>query len=449
MTSLDAPASVACQKLQRKDPGPQPRELAGIAWWPAKSATCHQPPAAASPSGSLGSLRSLGARDMATVAWRFARLRWREEPSLAAALEVIPPRLQGGNEPHPMDLANLAWGPSTSLHVNQPAMSSIAGCTRDQTESPDARQPASIAQARTRQTLPGVCPLSCLMESVVSRLDAVPAQQVGSLADACHIAGSSCAAHAHEAILQKLAGVTSQLRAPLTPLCCSQTGFHGAMEPLLDLAAAASQLGADQLGHVGSGLLLDSLGITVARPRRGFPVLVEIAKPESRKLPPVAALCRFSLGKQQKQGSLRAVSGVSDGLRAQRWLSPLPLSVGGHVDRSLCAEFQVLARTCDAIFEDIPFADREHFLGQVQLFISAPPCLSCIAAMRQFQLLLPSAGFEVSWASEPSELKALELQNGAGSKETQRTSCVRAEHLPAPSCLLDSTQRLLPSTFLG
>ena len=259
------------------------------------------------------------------------------------------------------------------------------------TRLPDPRQLASIAQARARQTPADVQQMSSLMEKVGHAIDALPAQQVGWLADACEVA--SCSPQSREAFQSKLSETASKLNEPLMRLACCESGFHASMQPLQDFAEVAAQLGADQLGHLGSSLILSSQGIQVGRPSQ--PQI----QPGTRKLQ-VSAECRFVLGK--KEGSYSALSGVCDGLRAARWLAPTPLSVGASVDRSLCAEFQVLAHVCDSILEDCPVSERRHLPGTVWLFISAPPCLSCVAAMCQFHMLFPSAHFEVTWIADYS-----------------------------------------------
>ena len=126
------------------------------------------------------------------------------------------------------------------------------------TRLPDPRQLASIAQARARQTPADVQQMSSLMEKVGHVIDALPAQQVGWLADACEVA--SCSPQSREAFQSKLSETASKLSEPLVRLACCESGFHASMQPLQDFAEVAAQLGADQLGHLGSSLILSSQG---------------------------------------------------------------------------------------------------------------------------------------------------------------------------------------------
>ena len=403
MSVLDTLAEVACGMLRRDEPELNAeltlRETASIAWRLARSATVHPPLLAATTCSScsckLDPSGSWPARDLVTLAWSSARPRWSDEPSLATIPVALQPWLQDRNA---RDLTNLAWGSSASQHVDQLAMASTARRSTTHTSLFDPRQPASIAQARAGQTLAGAQQMSHLMETAVSYIDALPAQQVGWLADACQ--SVACSERSRRRVLQRLYELTSQLGDPLGRLSCSENGFHSSAGPLLDFAELASRLGADQLGHLGSRQLLESQGISLLSPSR----------PEihvSSRRAQVVAQCRFAFA--DKKGSYSALSGLSDGLRAQRWLAPVTLSVGGAVDRSLCAEFQVLAQVCDTLLEDLSFPERRQLSGKVQLCISAPPCLSCVAAMCQFHLLFPSADLEVSWISDLEQPSQQEL----------------------------------------
>jgi len=83
-------------------------------------------------------------------------------------------------------------------------------------------------------------------------------------------------------------------------------------------------------------------------------------------------------------------------------LKPLSSPISGLVDRGLCSEFQVLraipeeAATVAAPVKLPPPPLR----GRLRLFVSTAPCVSCIWAMRQFQLLHPSMRLEVANGEE-------------------------------------------------
>eukprot|EP00439_Symbiodinium_sp_Y106_P072740 s582_g13.t1 len=414
MILLDTLADLACSKLQDKEssePRLRPREPAGLARASARSGTFRQPLAEAVAASSRkleAEGTSAGApRDLATLAWASARSRFKGEAFLAVAWKA---RLQShGHGRSPMDSANLAWAPSAAQHVDQQAMSTTGERVSARAQSLDARQLASTAQACARQTPAGASQMRHLMQATVSQIDALPAQQVGWLADACQVLQSSLCSQSCEVIRAKLSELTQQLGEPLTRLSLLSSshsepqGLPSGRGPLEDFGVMAKRLGADQLGDLGSKELLRSQNIAVTSRPGPWPSQHHREISGTGKLPPITALCHATLGGRQLSQS--AVSGVSDGLRAQRWLFPVPLAVSS-VERSLCAEFQVLAQTCDAIFEDLSdSSEGQRVSGKVQLFISAPPCLSCVAAICQFQLLLPSVELEVSWISEPQRLE--------------------------------------------
>mmetsp|Transcript_71096 Transcript_71096/g.161491 ORF Transcript_71096/g.161491 Transcript_71096/m.161491 type:complete len:215 (-) Transcript_71096:60-704(-) len=102
----------------------------------------------------------------------------------------------------------------------------------------------------------------------------------------------------------------------------------------------------------------------------------------------------------QAEGRLFRESGLARGAGAgqpqgggqcrQAWLRPFRLPTSGHVDRSLCAEFQVLNELCSILAPEGGARDpRPAVAGVVDIFTTASPCMSCLGAIRQFQLLFP------------------------------------------------------------
>lgn len=79
------------------------------------------------------------------------------------------------------------------------------------------------------------------------------------------------------------------------------------------------------------------------------------------------------------------------------------------VDRTLCSEFQLLSELCDVLLAAVSAssasgavgsaAARGSLRGHAFLFVSAAPCLSCVCAVRQFQLIFPQVSLAVSCRS--------------------------------------------------
>lgn len=84
-------------------------------------------------------------------------------------------------------------------------------------------------------------------------------------------------------------------------------------------------------------------------------------------------------------------------------IMPTTLPFNHNVDRSLCSEFQLLAGLCEDFFGPVPGDERaclDGVQGWLHLFVTGAPCLSCVGAMRQFQLLLPLVRLKVSIGAE-------------------------------------------------
>jgi len=111
-------------------------------------------------------------------------------------------------------------------------------------------------------------------------------------------------------------------------------------------------------------------------------------------------------------------------------LRAFQLAVNAAVDRAACAEFQLLSHLAKTLLVDtIKEASPKHMChpsngantmkpqtdirGEVRLFVSTTPCLSCLAAMRQFQLLFPSVSiaFACNGATSRVEETVLGVQD--------------------------------------
>lgn len=104
------------------------------------------------------------------------------------------------------------------------------------------------------------------------------------------------------------------------------------------------------------------------------------------------SLCRESglRGSSPSFSCEPSAASSSGRLRAFR----LPYS--GHVDRRLCAEFQILAELCDTFAPRSDVISPHTSVGILLLFTSTSPCTSCLCALRQFMLLFPEIAVEVS-----------------------------------------------------
>lgn len=217
----------------------------------------------------------------------------------------------------------------------------------------------------------------------------------------------------------------------LALLPTTQTGWASAERLLL-----SGLLRADNLGASGTRRLLDAWGIGIGRADVGppgedfchrataavaaatdhagfatepFPSVGSWAFLEYDALPVEPAL-GLPAGALPLSGPAAATSvawvalpeDAASAAAGEAWWeqrSPLrafPLAVNSRVDRSACAEFRLLSRLAAHLLAVaapvavLAVGGLPALGGEAQLFASRMPCLSCLAAMRQFQLLFPA-----------------------------------------------------------
>lgn len=281
----------------------------------------------------------------------------------------------------------------------------------------EARQVASIAWSCGQLSFHELPDLMPILLAVEPLLDSMPAQQVGWLADSHVLPWRESTSMAIQkkletsiAILQKALGDVDSVDSP--------HGFHETSPCLRSYTQAVLQLGADQIGTQASRALLAHSGISSIHDMSVCPQLHECHLDLEERHPihllpkgakggriRVKAFLSFQLKllSQELEGSYEATSGLSvqSSFRARSscWLSPIPLPLA-DAERSLCGEFQVLdllcARLCEVLGESTAGSLRE-LSGKVTLYVTATPCLSCVAVLRQFHSLFPAVQMEVSW----------------------------------------------------
>merc|ERR1712008_31131 len=85
------------------------------------------------------------------------------------------------------------------------------------------------------------------------------------------------------------------------------------------------------------------------------------------------------------------------------WILPTPLPFNHLVDRGLCSEIQLLSGVCEELMDSVygsSFCQLQDVQGWLWLFVTGAPCLSCVGAMQQFQLLLPGTQLRVTIGEE-------------------------------------------------
>lgn len=109
---------------------------------------------------------------------------------------------------------------------------------------------------------------------------------------------------------------------------------------------------------------------------------------------PVGGIAPCVDGHLFRESGLRGSACIA---RSVNWLHSFQLPNSSHVDRSLCAEFQVLAELCGVLSpEGGKASPRDAVVGVLFLFTTCSPCMSCVSAIRQFQVLFPEVALETS-----------------------------------------------------
>merc|ERR1712039_426900 len=114
-------------------------------------------------------------------------------------------------------------------------------------------------------------------------------------------------------------------------------------------------------------------------------------------------------------GSLHTQNGARDCAPAHpRWLYSTPLPINAFVQRELCAEFQLLEITCDQLFATMAAngaTSRSEVSGDLQVFVTGACCISCVGAVRQFQLLWPSLSVSIGMSLRNCSLFSIAKQD--------------------------------------
>lgn len=301
---------------------------------------------------------------MATMAWAFSTLAFQDHPTMNAISSAAIPRL-ACCETRIRDIANMSFAFATLQSWQQPLRNALSA-------------------------------------SALRRMNDLEPQSIAFLSEV------GLDASKHPVLRTRLSELVDILieRLPNT--------FAGwrAMD-----SKALQSLRVDHLGSVGTRLLLDRVSIRspdevfVERAKQSFcshvPATLQGRRAEQRR---IFAYAEYSIELALRGVSCKAVPNISgrmlrehgfQGLRKWQkgWLKPIVLALNPHVDRSVCAEFQVLNELCDLVHHHglvDCMADCAGLVGVVNVLASTTPCLSCVCAAIQYSLLFQSVNFSFS-----------------------------------------------------
>jgi len=394
---FDAIAAAAIAK--RCQIGPQ--GLANIAWSCSKLGVRNRPLMEAIAAESLAKIRAFDAQNLSNTAWAYAKLGVAHEPLMHAIASSAIHKLP---QLAPRELSGLSWSFATLWIPDAPLLDAIAAAARAKISAFDPLDVANTAWAFDRLRLLD----SPLRNSIASAsLKSIPDLGCQPLATLVDLALPSCGA----------------LEERLSALVASFAKQWLALDPFTGMDALLLDWQVDNFGIVGTANLLARLGVRSPEGREFGSRAAERVDLEARGRGEEWRRRRFffkarvhcyaefdfaapaAAGARLRGSVLKENSFMGEGTRAGRagLLRGAVLPISDLVDRTLCAEFQVLSDIGDLL--DSAGAQgwpgRRSVTGRLQLWTSGASCLSCVGAMRQFLSLFPGVRLEVICAARP------------------------------------------------
>jgi len=251
--------------------------------------------------------------------------------------------------------------------------------------------------------------LDAISAEVIKKIGSLGAQQLGTLVDL----GLPC----QKAVEQKLQDTISRF---LNGIPKTVEEFKSGVYSRL-----VEDFEVDNFGTQGDRYLLAELGIQDAPPEfgvKGARLAVEYQQEHAeswwrsegllhQRVVSYAEIdLELGIGRPPIRGCRYQQNGYHGTRQTENFIIPTSLPFNHNVDRSLCSENQLLSSVCEDVAGQ---GARPHSLqreadsvllaqarGWVRLFVTGAPCLSCVGAMRQFQLLLPNVSLCVSIGEE-------------------------------------------------
>jgi len=374
----------------------------------------------------MAKISLLNPHDLSGTAWAFATLSLsHHEPLLQAISAASIPMLCEFNS---QDLANTAWSFATRCFKNPQLMDSQSAEVLAKLGEFAPQGLATTAWAYSSLGVTDPTLLNAISAEVLRKLDEIEAQSLGILADAklpCRQAVERTLQPLAERFIGELPHVLNPTRIAAftqfvrdvridnfgawgTRLVLERIGFREPPPDFVERALRQIRLG---LGSVGAGAddrrTADAEGAlagTALVHRRVFSYAeyeVEATSDDSGSGRLVAGSIIKENGRRDRNAEERLVGGTRTSVT---WpaLKPLASPISSLVDRSLCSEFQVLrSMPEEAAMAAAPVKlPPPPLRGRLRLFVSTAPCVSCIWALRQFQLLHPSMQLEVANGEE-------------------------------------------------
>lgn len=123
--------------------------------------------------------------------------------------------------------------------------------------------------------------------------------------------------------------------------------------------------------------------------------------------------------------------------RDSRWLRAVQPPFSALADRRTCSEYQLFDALCERLYRGGCTTDDQRLQvhGFVNILVSAPPCVSCLGLVRQFQLMFPAVTLQVAGGQLPSieilgnqQMNDLSVYNSVNAGAATSQDYVRLTH---------------------
>lgn len=355
---MEALAEEAIKKIFKFDP----QNISNTAWAYAKCGLTHAPLMEALSAAAIRMINDLGTRECANIAWAFSTLKIHDDTLMDAISAAVIAKI---SDCEALDMATIAWSFDNLKMLNGPLRNAISAQALKKIESLESQ------------------PLATLVDVGLSCKDALEKRLEDRVARFCKawLAADPFAIDACHSVLQELQ--------------------------------------VDNFGMRGNDFLLARVGIKKAEATFHERGALKISEAISARDPEwkqkrvffkdrVFCYAEYAFkvhleGVGQVEGTMMKENSFQGiGTRAGRTglLKELVLPINELVDRSLCAEYQLLSEMCDSLDDAgvCGSAQRKAVTGYAALFTSGASCLSCVGVMRQFLCLYPGVSMTIACA---------------------------------------------------
>eukprot|EP00747_Dinoflagellata_sp_TGD_P134323 gnl/TRDRNA2_/TRDRNA2_175303_c1_seq1.p1 gnl/TRDRNA2_/TRDRNA2_175303_c1~~gnl/TRDRNA2_/TRDRNA2_175303_c1_seq1.p1 ORF type:complete len:377 (-),score=51.71 gnl/TRDRNA2_/TRDRNA2_175303_c1_seq1:34-1164(-) len=363
-------------------------------------------------AASISTISALIPHDLSSTAWAFSTLSYNDHQPLLQAISAASRRML--SQFNSQDLANTAWSFATCCFMNPEALGPQAAQVKTKISDFEPPGLATTAWAYSSLGVQDNQLMNALAAEVLRKLKEIEPQSLGILADAKLACRSEveCAlgpfmdrflarlprtleewSSSYEAFVQFI----GELKVDNFGARCSRKilqamNFVPAPEDFCSRAHMQIQLSASSASgedHRAAQAKAagDALSGAALVHRRVFSYMEYELNVSGTPL-------RGALTKENGRRE-RAVGG-----RAHATLRAISSPISGLVDRTLCSEFQSLNALVDEVRLAPSYSGDSAVWGLARLFVSTAPCVSCLGALRQFQLLFPTVKVEVANGEE-------------------------------------------------